>query len=141
LAALGITQHGQIVVVGNDLTFVHYPYVVDIRRIFLQSATHRVSIRIRAENIIDGGSVVYCRLIELEAEFCSLDSLGAFTDEHYCGPAVTQSMHSDDTHSQMWVGSGLTGKARGLIYSNPHRDSNGKNQKMSLPPCSRLLRR
>jgi hypothetical protein len=44
-------------------------------------------------------------MIELEAERCSLDSLGAFTDEHYCGPAVTRSMHSDDTHSQMWVGS------------------------------------
>jgi hypothetical protein len=28
-------------------------------------------------------------LIELEAECCSLDYLGAFTDEHYCGPAVT----------------------------------------------------
>jgi hypothetical protein len=35
--------------------------------------------------------------IELEAECCSLDSLGAFTDEHYCGPAVTRSMHSNDT--------------------------------------------
>ncbi len=44
-------------------------------------------------------------LIELEAERCSLDSLGAFTDEHYCGPAVTRSMPSDDTHSQTWVGS------------------------------------
>jgi hypothetical protein len=44
-------------------------------------------------------------MIELEAERCSLDSLGAFTDEHYCGPAVTQRMRSDDTHSQMWVGS------------------------------------
>jgi hypothetical protein len=42
-------------------------------------------------------------LRKLEAECCSLDSLGAFTDEHYCGPAVTRSMHSDDTHSQMWV--------------------------------------
>ncbi len=57
-------------------------------------------------------------LIELEAERCSLDSLGAFTDEHYvyCGPSVTRSMHRDDTHSQMWVGSGLTSKARGPIY-------------------------
>jgi hypothetical protein len=44
-------------------------------------------------------------LIELEAERCSLDSLRAFTDEHYCGPAVTRCMHSDDAHSQMWVGS------------------------------------
>ncbi len=44
-------------------------------------------------------------VIELEAERCSLDSLGAFTDEQYCGPAVTLSMHSDDTHSQMSVGS------------------------------------
>ncbi len=66
-------------------------------------------------------------LIELEAERCSLDSLGAFIDEHYCGPAVTRSMHSDDTHSQMWVGSGLTSRARVRIYSNLHRDSNGKN--------------
>ncbi len=66
------------------------------------------------------------RLIELEAECCSLDSLGAFTDEHYCGPAVTRSMHSDDVHSQMWVGSELTSKVRGPIYSNLHRDSNGK---------------
>ncbi len=45
------------------------------------------------------------RVIELEAKRCSLDSLGAFTDEHFCCPAVTRSMHSDDTHSQMWVGS------------------------------------
>ncbi len=44
-------------------------------------------------------------VIELEAERCSLDSLGAFTDEPYCGPAVARSMHSGDTHSQMWVGS------------------------------------
>ncbi len=29
-------------------------------------------------------------IIELEAERCSLYSLGAFTDEHYCGPAVTR---------------------------------------------------
>jgi hypothetical protein len=50
-------------------------------------------------------------------------------------------MHSDDTHSQMWVGSGLTSKARSPIYSNLHRDSSGKNQKMSLPASSRLLRR
>jgi hypothetical protein len=71
-------------------------------------------------------------LIELEAECCSLDSHGAFTDEHYCCPAVTRSMHSDDTHSQMWVGLGLTSKARCPIYSNLHRDPNGKNQKMSL---------
>ena len=71
-------------------------------------------------------------LIELEAERCSLDSLGAFTDEHYCGPAVTRGMHSDDTHSQMCVGSGLTSKARSPIYSNLHRDSNGKNRKMLL---------
>jgi hypothetical protein len=71
-------------------------------------------------------------LIELEAECCRLDFLGAFTDEHYCGPAVTPSMHSDDTHSQIWVGSGLTSQARGPIDSNLHRDSNGKNQKMSL---------
>ena len=80
-------------------------------------------------------------LIELEAEHCSLDSLRAFTDERYFGPAVTRSMHSHDTHSQMWVGSGLTSKARGPIYSNLHRDSNGKNQKMSLLAASRLLRR
>jgi hypothetical protein len=42
-------------------------------------------------------------MIELEAERCSLDSVGAFTDEHYhCGPAVTRGMHSDDTaYSQM----------------------------------------
>jgi hypothetical protein len=68
-------------------------------------------------------------LIELEAVRSSPDSLGAFTDEHYCGPqaAATRGMHSDDTHSQMWVGSGLTSKARGPIYSNLHRDSNGKN--------------
>ncbi len=71
-------------------------------------------------------------LIELEPERCSLDSLEAFTDEHHCGPAVTQSIHSDDTHSQMWVGSGLTSKAHGPIYSNLRRDSNGKNRKMSL---------
>ncbi len=70
--------------------------------------------------------------IELEAESCSLDSLGAFTDEHYCCPAVTRSMHSDDTHSQMWVGSGLTSKARGPIYSNLHRDSKQQESKMSL---------
>ncbi len=36
------------------------------------------------------------------------------------------------TNSQMWVGSGLTSKARGPIYSNLHRDSNGKNHKISL---------
>ncbi len=35
---------------------------------------------------------------------CSLDSLGAFTDKYYCGPAVTRRMHSNNTHSQMWVG-------------------------------------
>jgi hypothetical protein len=40
-------------------------------------------------------------MIELEAECCRLDSLGAFTDEPYCGPAVTRSMHSNDTHSQV----------------------------------------
>ncbi len=59
-------------------------------------------------------------------------SLLAFTDEHYCGPAVTRSMHSDDTHSQMWVGSGLTSNARGPMYSNLARDSNSKNRNMSL---------
>ncbi len=69
------------------------------------------------------------KLIELEAECCSLDSLGAFTDECYCCPAVTRSMHSDDTHSQMWVGSVLTSKARSPIYSNLHRDPNGTNQR------------
>ncbi len=65
------------------------------------------------------------QLIELEAERCRLDSLGAFTDEHYCCPAVTQCMNSNDTHSQMWVGSS---KACGPIYSNLHRDSNGTNE-------------
>jgi hypothetical protein len=69
-------------------------------------------------------------MIELEAERCSIDSLGAFTDEHYCGPAVTRGMHIDDTHSQMWVGSELTSKARSPIYSNLHRDSNRKKRKM-----------
>jgi hypothetical protein len=43
------------------------------------------------------------RLRQLLIELVDLNSLGAFTDEHYCGPAVTGSMHSDDTHSQMWV--------------------------------------
>ncbi len=77
------------------------------------------------------GAAALQALIELEAERCSLDSLGAFTDEHYCGPAVTQSMHSDDTYSQMWVGSGrgLTSKASSSIYSNLHRDPTGKNQR------------
>ncbi len=75
---------------------------------------------------------VHGGLIELEAGRCRLDSLGAFIGEHYCGPAVTRCMHSDDTHSQMWVGSGLTSKARGPIYSNLHRDSNGTNEKMLL---------
>ena len=70
-----ITIHGQKVVVGhaddrgltscgfarNDLTLIHFPYVVDVSRKFLQSATHRVSIRIRAENIIDWRSVIHCR--------------------------------------------------------------------------------
>jgi hypothetical protein len=42
----------------NDLTFIHLPYVVDISSKFLKSATHRVSIRIRAENIIDWRSVI-----------------------------------------------------------------------------------
>ena len=70
--------------------------------------------------------------LELEALCCSLDSLGAFTDEHYCGPAVTRSMHSDDTHSQMWVGSGLTSKAQGPDYSNFPRDSTAPMEKMSL---------
>ncbi len=56
---------------------------------------------------------------ELEAERYSLDSLGAFTDELYCGPAVTRGMHSNDTRSQMSesVGSGLTSKARGPVYT------------------------
>ncbi len=66
-----ITIHGQMVVVGhaddrgltscgfprNDLTFIYFPYVVDISCKFLQSATHRVSIRIWAENIIDRNSL------------------------------------------------------------------------------------
>ncbi len=78
------------------------------------------------------GGKLECSLIELEAERCSLDSRGAFTDEYYCCPAVTRSMHSDDTLSQMWVGSALASKARSPIYSNLHRDSNGKNRKMSL---------
>ena len=70
-----ITIHGQMVVVGhaddrgltscgfarNDLTFIHFPYFVDVNRKFPQSATHRVSIRIRAENIIDWRSVIHCR--------------------------------------------------------------------------------
>ncbi len=34
------------------------------------------------------------QVIELEAKRCSLDSLGASTDEHYCGPAVTRSRHA-----------------------------------------------
>ena len=69
-------MHGQMVGVGhaddrgltrcrftrNDLSFIHFPYVVDIGNIFLQSASHRLSIRIRAEKIIDGGSVIHCRL-------------------------------------------------------------------------------
>jgi hypothetical protein len=71
-------------------------------------------------------------VIALEAECCSLVSLGAFTDEHYCCPAVTRCMHRYDTHSKMWVGSGLTSKASSPIYSNLHRDSNGKERKMSL---------
>ncbi len=72
--------------------------------------------------------------IELGAECCSLDYLGAFTDDNNFGPAVTRSVLSDDTHSQMWVGSGLTSKARGPMYSNLHRDSNCKtrNRKLSL---------
>jgi hypothetical protein len=72
-------------------------------------------------------------LIELEAERCSLDSLGAFPDEHYCGPEVCPAM----IHSHMW--------ARRPIYSNLHRDLNLKRQesKMSLPAhirCSSLDR-
>ncbi len=59
-------------------------------------------------------------------------TLGAFIAEHYCGPAVTRSMHSDDTHSRMWVGSGQKSRARVRIYSNFHRDSNGKNENISL---------
>ncbi len=54
-------------------------------------------------------------VIELEVERCSLDSLGAFTDKHYCGPAVTRGMHSDDTHSQMWVGSDSRAKLAALF--------------------------
>jgi hypothetical protein len=66
-------------------------------------------------------------LIELEAERCSLDSLGAFTDEHYCGPAVTRSMHSDDTHSQMWVGSDSELKLVVLFMQIFTGISNGNN--------------
>ncbi len=81
-----------------------------------------------------GMAGIYCpSMIEREAECCSLNALGALTDEHYCDPAAaTRSMHSDVTHSQMWVGSGLTSKAHGPIYSNLHSDSNGKNRTMSL---------
>ncbi len=67
----------------------------------------------------------YIYLLSLKLSIAVL-TLGAFTDEHYCGPAVTRTMHSDDTHSQMWVGSGLTSKARSPGYSNLHRDSNSK---------------
>ncbi len=72
---LDITMHGQMVGVGHaddrgltrcrftrkDLSFIYFPYVVDIGNIFLQSASHRVSIRILAENIIDRRSVIQCR--------------------------------------------------------------------------------
>ncbi len=71
-------------------------------------------------------------MIELEAECCSLDSLRAFTDEHYCGPAVTRSMHSDDTHSQMWVGSDSELTLVALFIQIFAGIPNGKNQKMSL---------
>ncbi len=43
------------------MTFIHFPYVVDISSKFLQSATHRVSIRIWAQNIIDWRSIIHCR--------------------------------------------------------------------------------
>ncbi len=70
-------------------------------------------------------------LIELETERCSLDSLGAFTDELYCGPAVTRSKHSDNTLSDVgWIGTHE--QSSRPYYSNLHRDSNGKNRKMSL---------
>jgi hypothetical protein len=70
-----ITIHGQKVVAGhaddrgltscgfarNDLMCIHFPYVVDMSSKFLQSATHRVSIRIMAENIIDWRAIIHCR--------------------------------------------------------------------------------
>ncbi len=77
-------------------------------------------------------------MIELEAERCSLDSHGAFTDEHYssCGPAVTRSMHSDDTHSQMWVGS--DSKQSSSSYS--FKSSQGfKRQELIKYRCLLLL--
>ncbi len=55
------------------------------------------------------------RVIELEAERCSLDSLGAFTDEHYCCPAVRLCIDSNDSHSQMWVGSDSRAKLAALF--------------------------
>jgi hypothetical protein len=56
--------------------------------------------------------------IELEAECCSPDSLGAFTDHHYCKPAVTRSMHSDDTHSKMWVGSDSDQSSESYLFKS-----------------------
>jgi hypothetical protein len=67
-------------------------------------------------------------LIELEAERCSLDSRGAFTDEHY---SVTRSMHRDDMYSQMWVVTGWIGLRAELVVLFIQiltRISNGKNQ-------------
>ncbi len=71
-------------------------------------------------------------MIEREAERCSLDSLGAFTDEHYCGLAVTRSMHRDDTHSQMSVGSDSELTLVVLIIQIFTGIPNGKNEKLSL---------
>ena len=48
--------------------------------------------------------LMYVRILELEAERCSLDSLGAFTDEHYCGPAVTRRMHRYALTDVGWIG-------------------------------------
>ncbi len=80
-------------------------------------------------------------MIELEAERCSLDSLGAFTDEHYCGPAVTRSMHTDDLHSQMWVGSDSELTPVVLFIQIFTGIPNGKNKKHIVARRSRLLLR
>ncbi len=71
-------------------------------------------------------------VIELEAERCSLDSLGAFTDKHYCGPAVTRSMHSD---SQMWVGSDSEQSSSSYLF----KSSQGFKRQELIKYCCLLL--
>jgi hypothetical protein len=80
---------------------------------------------------VDGHSVEQV-VIELEAERCSLDSLGAFTDEHYCGPAVTRSMHSNDTHSQMWVGSDSEQSSSSYLFKSSQGSQTARTDKVSL---------